>query len=77
MSRDLRKYARSTNIRGFIGFLLILIFVGSGLIYVFYGPGAVVSGLLCMLAGLLPLVLIGVIMWGLDVVVQRANRDED
>jgi hypothetical protein len=74
MSRDLRRYARQTNVRVFVGFLLILLFIGEGLIYAFYGAAAAVSGLLCILAGLFPLLLI----WGflnlLDWIAKRANE---
>ena len=73
--RDLREYARQTNVRLVTGALLILFIVGDGLIYLVYGPAAAVSGLLCLAAGLFPLVLIGAAFWLMDWIVKRANRE--
>ena len=56
--RDLRKYARQTNTRLIIGGILLLVFVGGGLIYLIYGGGAAITGLLCIFAGLVPILLI-------------------
>lgn len=72
MSRDLRQYAQQTNIRLFIGFVLILFLVGDGLIYVFYGPGAALLGAICLLAGLLPFVLIWLALAILEAIARRA-----
>ena len=58
--RDLRKYAKQTNSRLLIGFIILLFVVGDGLVYFIYGPSAAVSGLLCIGAGLVPLILIWV-----------------
>ena len=74
MSSDLRKYARQTNIRLLFGFILILFIVGEALIYWIYGAEAAVLGFVCLLAGLFPLLLIGLMLWGLERVVKR-NRD--
>ena len=46
MTRDLRKYARQTNIRLGVGAVLVLLIVGLGLIYFIYGPGAAVRSAL-------------------------------
>lgn len=75
MSRDLRKYARQTNIRLFSGFLVLLFGVGIGLIYLNYGEGAALFGILCLLAGLAPLLLIWFVFVVMDWIVARANRD--
>ena len=75
MSRDLRRYARQTNFRLLIGALLILFVIGLGLIYVFYGPGGLITGLLCVLGGLAPVVLIVLVLWAMDWLVKRANQD--
>ncbi|HLF88516.1 MAG TPA: hypothetical protein VI451_06205 [Anaerolineales bacterium] len=75
MSRDLRRYARQTNFRLLIGALLILFVVGLGLIYLFYGPGGLITGLLCMLGGLAPIVLIVFALWVMDWLVKRANQE--
>ncbi len=75
MSRDLRKYMRDTNARLIAGALLLLFIVGDGLIWVIYGPGAAVMGLLCILAALVPIVLILLLLALSDWIVKRANRD--
>jgi hypothetical protein len=62
MSRDLRRYAGQTNARLLVGFVLILFLVGDGLIYLFYGPRAAGLGLVCLAAGLAPLVLIWLLL---------------
>lgn len=71
MSRDLRKYARQTNVRLFFGFLLLLVVVGLGLISVFYDAGGAFVGLLCVLAGLAPLGLIWLGLWLIEWIVKR------
>lgn len=73
--RDLREYARKTNIRLAVGFFLLLLFVGDGLIYWIYGPAAAVSGLICIFGGMVPLIFIALAMFLLDVVVKKA-KDE-
>lgn len=75
MSRDLRKYARQTNIRLILGGLALLLLVGDGLIYLIYGPGAAFSGLICIGIGLIPVISIVGILSFLDWVTQRARRE--
>lgn len=75
MTHDLRRYARQTNFRLIVGALLLLFIVGDGLIYLIYGRGAALMGLLCLLAGLLPVALTLLIMLLLDWVAKRV-RDE-
>ena len=75
VTRDLRKYASQTNLRLWVGFILLLFLVGDGLIYIFFGRGAALMGAACLLLGLAPLVLIGLAMWSLDWIVKRANRE--
>jgi len=75
MSRDLRKYARSTNIRLVVGFIVLLLLVGDGLIYFIYGPQAAISGLLCIGAGLVPVLLIFGLFLILDWIVKKANEN--
>ncbi len=75
LTRDLRKYAKQTNVRLIIGGLLVLFIVGDGLIYLFYGPGAALTGLLCLSGGLVPIVLILLFLLLIDWVVKRANRE--
>jgi hypothetical protein len=74
MSRDLRQYARQTNVRLAAGAVFMLFVVGLGLIYLIYGPGAAMMGLTCMLAGMLPIALILLAFLMLDWIVKRARR---
>lgn len=73
--RDLREYAKQTNVRLGVGAFLLLFVVGLGLIYILYGQGAAMMGFLCLLAGLTPLVLIFLSLAALDWIQKRANRD--
>jgi hypothetical protein len=66
MASDLRKYARQTNVRILIGFIVLLFVVGGGLIYWIYGVQAALLGVLCLGVGLLPLLLIWLILVGLE-----------
>ncbi len=75
MSRDLRKYARQTNVQLMAGGLLLLFIVGDGLIYLIYGQGPAIMGLVCLLAGLAPLLLIWLALMLIDWVVKRANQE--
>jgi hypothetical protein len=66
MKRDLRAYARQTNVRLAAGALLLLFVVGLGLIWLIYGQGAASFGFFCLLAGLSPVVLIVLIFLAID-----------
>ena len=58
MSRDLRKYAKQTEIQLiFLGIFLFFL-VGIGLIYLLYGTAAAITGLISMAACLSPIILI-------------------
>lgn len=73
MKRDLRAYARQTNVRLAIGAFVLLFGVGLGLIYLVYGPGAAGVGLLCLLGSLVPIVLILLFLYGIDWIMRRAR----
>jgi hypothetical protein len=73
MSRDLRRYARQTNVRLLVGMFLLLFIVGLGLIYIFYGLGGLVTGFLCITGGLAPLILIALVLWGMEWFVKRRD----
>jgi hypothetical protein len=73
MTRDLRKYARNTNFQLFAGFIILLVVVGGSLIYMIYGVEGTIMGLICLLAGLSPIVLIALILRGMEWIVKRAN----
>jgi hypothetical protein len=72
--RDLRRYARQTNTRLLVGFIALLLLVGNGLIWFFYGREAAVFGLVCIAAGLSPLMLIGLALWLIELFVKRYDR---
>jgi hypothetical protein len=76
MTRDLRQYAKQTNIRLLIGFIFLLFLVGDGLIYLFFGRDAALMGLICLLSTLAPVLMILVALWVIDWIAQRANKDE-
>ena len=76
MSHDLKKYAAQTNVQLIIGGLVLLFVVGLGLIALFYGTGAALMGLLCLLGGLVPIGLIALLLFGLDLLVKRINKDQ-
>ena len=73
MSGDMRKYSRGTNVRLLIGFVVLLFVVGGGLIYWFYGSRAALLGIACLIAGLLPIVLIWLILTGLEWLAKRGE----
>ena len=73
--RDLRKYARDTNIRSFIGLIFLLLIIGDGLIFVFYGAAGAIAGLLCIGAGIAPLLLIWGFLYILELVARNANDE--
>ena len=75
MSRDLRKYAQDTSVQLGVGAFLLLFIVGDGLIYFIYGKSAAMMGLLCLLAGVAPVLIIALFMLLLNWVVKRANRE--
>ena len=77
MSRDLRKFNRQTAIRLIIGGLILLFVVGTALIYFIYGADTTFSSLICMAAGMVPVGMIVLILWILDWIVKRADRDRD
>jgi hypothetical protein len=73
MKRDLREYAKQTNIQLTLGAFVLLFIVGLGLIYWIYGPGAAGLGLLCLLGGLVPIAIILFVLFGIDWIVKRAR----
>lgn len=71
--KDLREYAKQTNIRLALGAFLLLFVVGVGLIWVFYGERAAGMGLVCLLAALFPVILILGIFLGIEWILKRAR----
>jgi hypothetical protein len=75
MTRDLRKYAKQTNVRLGAGAFLLLFVVGIGLIYWLYGPAAAIMGATCLLGALIPIAMIFLSLWLLDWIRKRADPD--
>lgn len=75
MSRDLRKYAKDTNVRLLIGAFFALFMIGIGLIWWIYGFGAAVMGFVCLLGAFVPIGLIFLVLSASDWILKRAGRD--
>ena len=73
--RDLRKYARQTDMQLIIGFIVLLIVVGLGLIFFIWGAGAAVTGLICVGVTLLPVLAVLGVVWILDYLARRARGE--
>ena len=71
--KDLREYAKQTNIRLALGAFVLLFVVGVGLIWVFYRDRAAGMGLVCLLAALFPVILILGIFLGIEWILKRAR----
>jgi len=74
MSRDLRDYARKTNIRLGVGAFLLLFIVGLGLIYLIYGREAAAMGFFCLMFALVPVAMIVLFFFLFDWMIKRAGR---
>lgn len=73
MKRDLREFARQTNIRLLAGAFVLLFGVGLLLIYLIYGASAALIGGLCLLGALVPIALIVAALNGMDWIVRRGR----
>jgi hypothetical protein len=73
LSRDLRKYSKDTNFRLLWGAFILLFVVGVGLIWLIYGRGAGGMALVCLLAALVPIILILGIFLAIDWILSRAR----
>lgn len=73
MSRDLRKFSRETNLRLAFGAFVLLFVVGVGLIWAIYGQGAAGMGLVCLLAALVPIILILGVFLAIDWILRSAR----
>ncbi len=72
---NLKKYDSQTITRLIIGGILIVFIIGDGLIYFIYGSGAAGMGLLCLGAAMLPILFIMLVIWLMDWIVKRANKN--
>ena len=71
--KDLREYAKQTNIRLALGAFVLLFVVGVALIWVFYGERAAGMGFVCLLAALFPVILIVGIFLAIDWILRHAR----
>ena len=71
--RDLREYAKQTNVRLALGAFLLLFVLGVGLIWLIYGEQAAGLGFICLLAAVFPIILILFIFLAMEWIVKRAR----
>jgi hypothetical protein len=71
--RDLREYAKQTNVRLGIGAFILVFVIGVALIWAIYGEGAAGMGLACLLAALIPIALIVLFFLAIDWILKRAR----
>ncbi|HSL45320.1 MAG TPA: hypothetical protein VK897_17935 [Anaerolineales bacterium] len=71
--RDLREYAKQTNIRLALGAFILLFVIGVALVWVIYGEGAAGMAFTCLLAALFPVILILFIFLGIEWILKRAR----
>jgi heme/copper-type cytochrome/quinol oxidase subunit 4 len=73
--KDLREYAKQTNVRLALGAFILLFVVGVGLIWLIYGGNAASMGFLCLLAALFPVILILLIFVAIEWILKRARPE--
>jgi hypothetical protein len=73
VKRDLRAYARQTNVRLTAGAIFLLFGVGLGLIWVIYGGGAASLAFICFLSGLAVVGLILLVFLVIDWILKNAR----
>lgn len=71
--RDLREYARQTNVRLALGAFILLFVIGVGLIWAIYGGNAAGLAFTCLLAALFPIILILFIFVGIEWILKHAR----
>jgi multisubunit Na+/H+ antiporter MnhB subunit len=71
--RDLRDYAKKTNIRLALGAFVLVFVVGVALIWAFYGERAAGMGLICLMAAVFPIILILFVFVGIEWILKRAR----
>jgi multisubunit Na+/H+ antiporter MnhB subunit len=71
--KDLREYARQTNVRLALGAFILLFIVGVALIWIIYGGNAAGMALTCLLAALFPIILILLVFVAFEWILKRAR----
>jgi multisubunit Na+/H+ antiporter MnhB subunit len=71
--RDLREYAKQTNIRLALAAFILLFVVGVILIGLIYGGNAAGLALTCLLAALAPVILILLVFVGIEWILKHAR----
>ena len=71
--RDLREYAKQTNVRLALGVFILLFVIGVGLIWIIYGEGAAGMALTCLLAAFVPVILILFVFLAIEWILKRAR----
>jgi len=71
--KDLREYAKQSNVRLALGAFILLFVVGVGLIWLIYGEGAAGLGFVCLLAALFPVILILFIFLAIEWILKHAR----
>jgi len=71
--RDLREYAKQTNVRLALGAFILLFVIGVGLIWIIYGAGAAGMALTCLLAAFVPVILILFVFLAIEWILKRAR----
>ncbi len=71
--RDLRDYARQTNVRLALGAFILIFVIGVGLIWLIYGGNAAGLAFTCLLAALVPILLIFLIFLVIEWILKRAR----
>jgi len=71
--KDLREYAKQTNVRLVLGAFILLFVVGVGLIWLIYGEHAAGLGFVCLLAALFPVILILFVFVAIEWILKRAR----
>lgn len=71
--RDLREYAKQTSVRLALGAFILLFVVGVALIWFIYGGNAAGMAFTCLLAALVPVILILFVFVVIEWILKRAG----
>lgn len=71
--RDLREYSKQTNVRLALGAFILIFIIGVGLIWLIYGGNAAGMAFTCLLAALVPVILILFIFVAIEWILKHAR----